>query len=518
MKKLILYTIICLQTAGSWATNQGDRLLDSMQNHGPVPLIRDHRSLWRTVDSQARLNPALHGAAFSTSLSELSLAIDHRQQSEAFVLEKGEGYTLPSLGVETFLKLSERTSVWGAASYTTGRHRQVTWNSTSDYDLLQPYVLADTLGGNTHSEQYRFSGGYATRLQQWLLGAEMQVKAEQEYRDQDPRMRGVVTELQLRLGAGRDMGAYCVGAAFEGNIYKQTNSVDFYNEEGVIPEYQMTGLGTEYSRFSGDKRSLYYDGGGVAMLLNAHPIDEQGFYADVSIDEHRYHRKLAEYNSMPLTDLYREHTGATIGWRHTGKSQWAVYGKADYTKRTGDEHIGGTSNARYFPVIACLTMYKNHLLQTAIGAIFGHGSCGQLCDQEWHVSAEAGYRSQTEEYVYPQRQMDCRQLYSELNGQWLTALSSLVLLTVEGHAAYTAHLDDKVVLPYANMDAKTVALMNHKRDYANASYTDVGACLRADYALSGGRYGLFAQMAAAAVFCSLGSRQLDLHASIGITF
>ena len=338
----------------------------------------------------------------------------------------------------------------------------------------------------------------------------MLVRAEQEYRDQDPRMRGVVTELQLRIGAGRELENYRIGAAIEGNIYKQTNSVDFYNEEGVIPEYQMTGLGTEYSRFSGDKRSLYDDGGGIALLLNAYPIDGRGLYADLSLDEHRYHRKLAEYNSMPLTDLYREHVGTTIGWRRSGNSRLALYGKFDYTKRTGDEHVGGTSNARYFPVIACLTMYKNHLLETSIGGIYGQ--------RLWHISARAGYRHQTEEYVYPHRQLDYSQLFGELKGQCVVNVSSAVRLTIDARAAYTAHVDNQVVMPYANMDAKTIRYVNHKRDYAKANYTDLNAGVRADYALPDSFYGLFAQLSAGTVLCSLGTHQTDLHASIGITF
>ena len=497
MKRLLLYIILCWQSVSLFAANA-----DSV--------LTEHHSLWRKVDRNMRFNPALHGAAYATSLSELSLGIETSSQNEAFVLEKGDGFTKPYLNVETFLRLSERTAVWGAASYKAGKTRNITWNSTSDYDLLQPYVLADTLGGDTNSEQYLFSGGYATKLNRWMLGAEILVRAEQEYRDRDPRMRGVVTELKLRIGAGRMLGGYNLGAAFEGNIYKQTNSVDFYNEEGVIPEYQMTGLGTEYSRFSGDKRSIYYDGGGVSLLLNAHPTDEQGIYADIQLGEHRYHRKLAEYNSMPLTDLYREHAAATIGWRHTGKSNIAIYAKGSYTKRTGDEHIGGTSNARYFPVIACLTMYKNNILETAIGGVYSRNT--------WTMTAEAGYRNQTEEYVYPHRQMDYSQLYGQLNGQLFAKLSSSLRMSVDAHAGYTANINNKVVMPYANMDAKTIILINHKRDYAKASYTELGAGLRADYSIPGSNYGLFARISGGTVLCSLGTNQVDLHASIGITF
>lgn len=497
MKRILFIIIMCGTAAWASASNADSVLVE-------------HLSLWRTIDSEARLNPALHGAAFGHSLSELTLGIDKCRQSEAFVLENGTGFQLPYLGVESFLRLSRRTAVWGTASYKTGTQHRITWNSTSDYDLLQPYVLADTLGGDTRREQYYFSGGYATRLGQWLLGAEMLFRAEQEYRDHDPRMRGVVTDLTLRIGAGRELGGYRLGVAVEGNIYKQTNSVEFYNEEGVIPEYQMTGLGTEYNRFSGDKRSLYYDGSGVALLLSASPLHRQGFYTDISLDEHRYHRKLAEYNSMPLTDLYREHAGATIGWRHEANSRWALYGSIDYTKRMGDEHVGGTSNARYFPVIACLTMYHNNILDAAFGGHYGRRS--------WNVALRTGYRNQTERYAYPQRQMDYSQAYGQLKGQLFVSVSTALRLMMDAGAAYTAHLDDQVVMPYANMDAKTVRYVNHKRDYSQANYMEFGSSVRADYAWPNSRYGLFARLAAGMVTCSTGAHQTDLHASVGIVF
>lgn len=493
----LLILLLCTQAIASAAT-EGDSVLT------------DHHSLWRTIDTEALQNPALHGAGYATSLSELALNVEARHQTEAFVVEKGRGYVFPRVTADTYLRLSERAAVWGSASYKWGKNHDVKWNSTSDYDLLQPYVLADTLGGDTNAEQYRFSGGYATRLDRWLLGAEMQVRAEQEYRRRDPRMRGIVTELLLRFGAGREMGAYQLGAALEANIYKQTNSVDFYREEGVIPEYQMTGLGTEYSRFSGDKRSLYFDGGGIGLLLSAHPTDGGGLYADIALGEHRYHRKLAEYNSMPLTDLYQEQAAATIGWRHASQSRTALYVRAEYTKRTGDEHVGGTSNARYFPVIARLTMYKNTLFNAALGALYGR--------KAWNVAAQAGYRNNKESYAYPQREMDYSQLYGQLGAQWMAPLSKALLLTLDADATYTANVGDKVVMPYANMDAKTILLMNHKSSYNKASYSGLLVSARGDYALPRRQYGLFARIAAGVTYCSVREWQTDLIASIGITF
>ena len=486
-------------------------LMAAMASNADSALV-EHTTLGQLPMLEGLRNPALHGAEYRTSFSQLALGIDLERQSQAFVLEKGTGYTLPYIKVNTHLRLGDRTAVWGTASYTTGKQHGVKWNSTSDYDLLQPYILADTAGGDTHRERYAIAGGYATRLNRWLLGGEMLVRAEQEYRNHDPRMRGIVTDLTLRLGGGYELRNYRLGAAIEANIYKQTNSVAFYREEGVIPEYQMTGLGTEYSRFSGDKRSLYYDGGGVAVLLHASPLSDNGLYGDLVLDEHRYHRRLAEYNSMPLTDLYREHLGATIGWKHiSGRGHSiALWGHADYTRGTGNEHVGGTSDARYFPVIACLTMYKSHQIDAQAGALYGTG--------KWHAALTAGYRSTSEKYVYPHRQMDAGHVYGRLQGQGFFRPSGKLLLTVDAQAAHYHNLSDKLTMPLANMEPRFIQLMQHKQDYATAHYTELGAKVRADLAWKESRYGLFAQLGGAVVLCSTKQHSTLLQSSIGITF
>ena len=496
-RQFLLILILVTMQAAAVASNSDTALVE-------------HTSLGRWPMLEAMRNPALHGPGYHTPFSQLELGIDVQHQSQAFVPEKGTGYILPYLGVSTFHPLNGHSTVWGEASYMTGKVHDIRWNSTSDYDLLQPYVLADTLGGDTRRERYSVSGGYATNISRWLLGAEMLVRAEQEYRGRDPRMRGIVTDVTLRLGGGCDWGRYRLGAAFEGNIYKQTNSVAFYREEGVIPEYQMTGLGTEYNRFSGDKRSLYYDGGGVALMLHASPTSHSGPWADVTLDEHRYHRQLAEYNSMPLTDLYNEHVGATIGWKQEKNYSLALFGHIDYTRRTGNEHVGGTSDARYFPVIACLTMYKSHILDSYLGALYGKS--------HWTVGISAGYKSQNEKYIYPERQMNASHAYGKVQGQCFVRPSGKLLLTVDAHAACRVKTGDKLVMPFANMDAAFTSLIQHKHRFATANYTDFGAKVRADYALKQSRYGLFAEAGGAMTLCSASEHLAALHCSIGITF
>ena len=497
MKRLFLFTLIFITIKSASASIADSALVE-------------HTSLENQTLQELLRNPALHGIFYQRAFSQLALGIDLQRQSTAFIPEKGNGYTLPYLKVSTYHHLNDHSAVWGEASYTTGKQYDIQWNSTSDYDLLQPYILADTLGGDIRHERYWISGGYATHLGKWLLGGEMLVRAQQEYRGNDPRMRGVVTDLTLRLGGGYDLGHYRLGAMVEGNIYKQTNSVAFYREEGFIPEYQMTGLGTEYSRFSGDKRSLYYDGNGIAIMLHAAPVRNNGVYADATLDEHRYHRKLAEFNSMPLTGLYNEHIGATIGWKRDNGYRLNTSAHLDYTRRTGNEHVGGTSDARYFPVIACLTMYKSHVLDGYLRALYGK--------QNWNLILTAGYKSQNEEYIYPHRQMESSHAYGKLQSQCFLRTADRMLLTVNAHVSYSGNVNDKMQMPYANMGEGITQLMNHKHKFAKANYTDLGAKVRADYAWKQSGYGIFVEAGGGLTLCSTNEHQTVFQSAIGITF
>ncbi|MBR1468841.1 MAG: hypothetical protein IJ605_01820 [Prevotella sp.] len=493
----------------------------SLTAHAQDTALVEHTTMWQTVESGARQNPALHGVAYASSFSQLYLAADWQRQSEPFVLEKGRGFLLPAAHVETYLRLSDHAAVWGRASYMNGKQHDVSWNSTTDFDLLKPHVLADTLGGDTQHERYLFEGGYATQLGRWLLGAEMLFRADHEYRDVDPRMRGIVNELTLRFGAGREAWNYHWAAAFEGSVYKQRNSVEFYRELGVIPEYQMTGLGTEYARFSGDKRSLHYDGGGVCLLLDANPKNG-GIFGHLELSESRYHRKIVENYILPLTDLFAQGVKVRLGvqeFRSSGvqefgssgvqkKSEWALFADFDYTKRSGDEHIIGTSATSSFPDLGVLTMYKNHRLNTSLTAIYGTSA--------WHASARAGYKSDKEEYAYPNRVMNTAHVYGELAGEAFFKASDRLTLSGRAKAAYAASVDDKLTMPFADMQPVFVQMVNHTYDFRKANYADFSAMARGDFALK--NFGLFAELGSGFVHCSVGEHQLSAHVALGVTF
>jgi len=477
--------------------------------------MTEHMSMWNTTREMQIHNPAIRKAAFKHSYSEIFLSEDYRHQSRAFVLQKGTGFSLPGVKVDTYLTLSEKSSVWGSASYITGKQYDITWNSTSDYDMLAPYILADTIGGDTEREKYSFSGGYATEMGRWTLGGELTFRAEHEYRDIDPRMRAVVTEMTIKAGAATTWLGYTWNACVEGNIYNQTNDVDFYNELGVIPELQMTGLGDVYNRFSDDKRDIYYKGGGIDLHAGTTHEGENGPYAQIMLGKRKYKRSLADLNSLPLTNLIYDNMKGQAGWKKKdGKRKTAIQGCLSLSEVSGDEYIAGTSSTRYFPTIGKLTMYKRHLLDACISGLYGR----KHRRTDWTATAKAGYRSIKERNIFPERKMENKNIYGCIDGQFFVKASDKMMITLTLGGSHSANIDSRIVMPYANMDNKTVEMIHNTFRFRKANYTDIHAGARADYATAISKIGLFAEIKGGETFCSEEERQTDFHFAFGLTF
>lgn len=473
----------------------------------------EHLSAWQQVNTEAQINPALNGKTFRTDFSQLSLQADFQRQKAAFTLQEGTGHTLYSIDATTYLHLNNVTTVWGKALYHTGTARGIRFNSIADYSLMEPYILADTDGGKTKRERYEFQGGYATQLNRWLLGAEMLFRADHEYRTFDPRMRAIVTDLTLRGGAAYQWRGYRWGAAAELNIYKQTDDVTFMREEGVIAEYQLTGLGATYARFSGEVNRLYYKGGGARLLLNLQPESGNGFFANLSMSEHSYERIAASLNSLPLTKLYRDQWKTTLGYRQRKNTDWALWIDASLTRRMGDENIVGSSLSNNYPILARLTMYRNTISDASLSAMYGHSA-----KQDWHVGITIGYLDNNEKYRDPKREMGFSRLYARLWGQYLDPIGRRTTLSAKASADYLKNLDSTFQIPVTETEPALMAMLTHNYKYLRADYTCLDAQMRIDHRLKQSRLGLFCQLSAGTILTSESGTDTHANLTLGLTF
>ena len=119
--------------------------------------------------------------------------------------------------------------MWGSAGYKRGKIERISFNSAADFDILYPYVLGDTLQTSPTIEQYAFSGGVATTMNQWTIGAVIDFRAMQQFSRKDPRTRSIATDLVLKVGAKYAFSTYDLGLDMGGIFYKQTNDVAFFS-------------------------------------------------------------------------------------------------------------------------------------------------------------------------------------------------------------------------------------------------------------------------------------------------
>ena len=168
---------------------------------------RDSLSLLRTIAEYEALpakwietvytNPATRYYQHCTSLTRISL--------------NGVYGTEGAADVSSWIKLSDRTRLWGNARYTTGKETGVVWNETADFELLYPYVMADSIGGDLSLQEYAFTGGYSGRARKFTWGIEGSYRAALEYRNRDPRPKNIVSDLDFAGGGSVRLDKYVVG-------------------------------------------------------------------------------------------------------------------------------------------------------------------------------------------------------------------------------------------------------------------------------------------------------------------
>jgi hypothetical protein len=431
------------------------------------------RQAWWTAVARHDINPAFMLDRYRKTMSELSVYADYSGANEAVLMSLGKGRSLYGAGVNSFVRLSPTMTVWGSASYQTGRKRGIKWNSTADYILLYPYVMADTLGGDLHHERYTFSGGYAQQFGRWRLGLTADFRAEHEYRTYDPRPRSVVTNLSLRAGASYIWRDYEMGAGAGARFYKQTNEVAFYREAGVIPEYQMTGLGSDYVRFSGSNRSAYYTSTGFLADLGVQPL-ASGAYLSARYSYAPFERVLPELNALPLSKLYLLQSEMEAGWKHQGAVDWAARLVWDYENRKGDEHVAGNASSSQYLILADLTMFRSHT------ASYGAGLTLHLATlRDLTVALDGGYINSRASYVEPERRVSMKRPFVRGGVQTSLPVGQSSTFTITADGSWLGRCSNpQIVMPYAMMDAARTAYVNTTYDRLTAGYGSAALTLR----------------------------------------
>lgn len=335
------------------------------------------------LDFRAALwqNPALMSKSQQPSLSQLLFSYRTTPATQAKIPQLGNGETALTFSAKTFQSLSGKDAVWGNASYENGKRRDVVWNETSDFLLLFPYVLADPIGGDMQHEQYTLNGGYTLQLKQHLIGAELGYRALSEYRMRDPRPNNTTAYLYGKLGYGRQLlKHHIVAASVALGKYKQTNELAFLNELGAEREYHLTGIGNDFTRFSGASNNAFYKGHSINLSLEWLSLTEKGFSASVGYESNMIDKILSDLNYLPLNRLQLSTFRSELTWKT------ATYGfrlVSKHSGRDGNDNLFGDASSNVYPQIGTRKQYKHTSHEVALSGFYE-----TKVNQTWQIYVE----------------------------------------------------------------------------------------------------------------------------------
>lgn len=420
---------------------------------------------------------------YEHSFTQLDVRMNLRREEEAIMPQLGDGNTQGSFHVTSGFRLNPHSVAFAGANYSNGKKSNVCWNSTADYELLYPYLLADSIGGNLNHEQYQFYGGYARNYKRVNIGIEAFYRALQEHRNTDPRPRNIASDLSASLSVGIILKNYNLGTAGGFRLYRQEQSVDFYNDSGAnTSELHLTGLGTFYSRYSGtDYNDTRYQGTGFHVALTLIPLHHNGWYALTNYNNMTILRKLAGANMAELTRLKNQTITAGTAYcqeeKHFG---WGVKVTAIYNLREGTENILGSGSSNDNHPLAGQLLYKNHKLNVCLEGCVRWTHAQSI----WTLYPTIEYLVQDEEYVYPKRKQNIKLLHAGTNASHSFLLSNGWMLDTNAGIQYAISSGNKFNIP-ANVTDSRIFHMTYKQyQRLTSNHTTLNMHLRTQKALS----------------------------------
>lgn len=290
------------------------------------------------------------------NLTQTQIGFRFREEDDASLPAEGKGLLQGEFRAYSRHSLGERHRVEGRASYERGVKQAVNWNTSSDWDLLSPYITLDTVGGNLQKEQYRFAARFASRPGRFFYSLCADYRALHEYRSVDPRPRNITADLQVSAQGGLQMGLYALSLEAGYRKYHQRQDVEFMDPRGNNTSIlHYLGFGRYSTRFSGAQKSsaVRFGGNGFSARLVLEPVSGLGWIGGASYAWLQLVRHLPSSNETPITQLLNQEFSLYAGHKW---SEAYIRADAQLRLKTGTENIIDPTGA--FNVISGLEMVR----------------------------------------------------------------------------------------------------------------------------------------------------------------
>ena len=230
---------------------------DSVQNQ-----VIKWESPWRSFQNTFEFNPAATYTIPVRFFKQIGASYsDFNADNGLHLIQEGNGASALKLFSESF-ETDSKFHFFGKANFISDQKRNVGWRDVEDYQLLSPYLIADSIGGTYKRESYALSGGSSYRYKHMEFGIRAAYQGGVSYRQVDPRPRNTVSSLSINPGITYQNENLKLGWFGEYKRYRQNVDIQVEKEGRKIYFYLLQGFGLYNHNFSGldDSFSRIYKG------------------------------------------------------------------------------------------------------------------------------------------------------------------------------------------------------------------------------------------------------------------
>ncbi|UTN04461.1 hypothetical protein L0669_00835 [Flavobacterium bizetiae] len=439
--------------------------------------IRENQLPENNFSNAFYTNPANMHYARHYSLSQLSAGYNNSSQ-QTNIQQLGNGIRQFLVNAQSYYKIDAENTVWGNAHYKNGQRKNVQWNESSDFQIIYPYVTADSIGGNLSFEEYSFKGGYTKAFQKTTLGIVADYRALMEYRDTDPRPKNTVSDLNVAVGLSQNIGNhYAIGTSVNLQKYTQSNNLKFFSELGAPAVYHMTGLGMYSNWLTGNKLSSFYDGKGYGANVQFFPKDRNGFALSVGYNHFDYEKIMTEFQNLIASSiLEKRYEGEVSYLKKSEERSWGTKVEFYYSYRAGTENIFDNQTTTSYVKISEYTKYTNQVTSVLFSGLYSIPNP----EFSWSVAPGFNLKNTATKYIDPLRKVDVQQAISRIDFS-VSKLFSKSLINLSTSFEHSWALDAKMNLSDRTETNQIFEMLDYNFDYLSSAYTKVNLAWRWDY-------------------------------------
>lgn len=445
------------------------------------------------------------------SYSSAAASFDLREEwNGAYIPEEGDALRQGRFDAGSFLRLKGNSAVSGRVGYRRGVKRDVVLNETSDYELLRPYVLIDTVGGNLQNEQYGFQGAWMRRSDRLVYSVYGSYKAVHEYRSFDPRPRNISSDIKADISLGYLFPHGSVIGYAGYRKYHQRQDVTFVNNTGANTVlFHSTGLGNDYYRFrsTGIFAATRYAGQGFEVGVVGTGVSGK-LHCGLSYGLLDVTRHLSNQNDAPLSTLEQGTLNSFASY--SVSPSFAVEAKVEYERRRGRENVIDCAASGIYDDILSLDMYIQDLVNASLSGVLRVKRRYGI----WHLMPSVRWMMSSEEYLYPSSWMRFSTLSGRLSGGFST-IRRRWLYDFEGSVEYGGRLYGDCSLQSGEELIRDAYIDKFERWTGDFLRCHAHALVQREVS---GTAAVFSRLSLGEMFCGQGSRMLTLTVSIGISY